>query len=324
MNNGSQTLNRATFTFCSFAQTDTTGNDALVFQGTGGTLNVTVQDSTFTAARGDLFQIDLHGTISSDLIFGGAGHGNTLSNSNGNSLGGGITLGGGGAGNVDTFTFNISNNTMQGAKTGAISIGAGTGAGTNHNYSGTINANTIGVPGIANSGSFGGSDISFIFNDAGTANVSITNNHLYQYNNEGVNLTFGAFGSANPYVQATVTGNTISNPGTFASQGVLLTAGTQPSPLDTGRICFTLGGAGALANSMTGSGANGSSDIRIRNRFDVKVGLPGYGGPSGTGGGAAVDTFMSGNNGGASALSPDASLGTTNGTTNGFFGSCPP
>jgi len=320
-NNGSQTLNRVTFTFCSFAQTDTTGNDALVFQGTGGTLNVTVQDSTFTAARGDLFQIDLHGTISSDLVFGGAGHGNTLSNGNTNSLGGGITLGGGGANQVDTFTFNISDNTMQGAKASAIAIGAGTGAGTNHNYSGTINNNTIGVPGTANSGSFGGSDIAFIFGDAGTANVSITNNHLYQYNNEGINLNYGAFGSANPYVQTTVTGNTVANPGSFGSQGILLTAGTGPLP-DTGRVCLTLGGAGALANSVTGSGGNGASDLRIRNRFDVKVGLPGYAGSSIDGTAAAA--FIAARNGGASATAPNPASGTTNGTTNGFFGSCPP
>ncbi|MDB4915160.1 MAG: hypothetical protein JWM95_2804, partial [Gemmatimonadetes bacterium] len=321
LNNGGQILNRATFTFCSFAQTDVTGNDALTFQGTGGTLNVTVQNSTFTAARGDLFQIDLHGTIASDLVFGGVGHGNTLSNSNTNSLGGGITLGGGGQNQIDTFTFDISNNTMQGAKASAIAIGAGTGAGTNHNYSGTINANTIGVQGTANSGSFGGSDIAFIFNDAGAANVSITNNFLYQYNNEGINLTFGAFGSSNPYVQAAVTGNTINTAGSFGSQGFLLTAGTATG--DAGRYCMTLGGAGTLANSLTGSGANGSTDIRIRNRFDVKIGFPGYTGS--TTNTAALGTYLQARNGGAPTVSIAApSLGTTNGTTNGFYQTCPP
>jgi hypothetical protein len=63
--------------------------------------------------------------------------------------------------------------------------------------------------------------------------------------------------------------------------------------------------------------------MRIRNRFDVKVGLPGYGGPSGTGSGTQVQTFLSGNNSAATASVPDPSLGTTNGTTNGFFGACP-
>jgi len=321
LNNGSQSLNRITITNCSFAQTDTTGSDALTFQGTGGTLNVTVQSSIFTAARGDLFQIDLHGTISSDLVFGGATNalGNTLSNSNTNSLGGGITLGGGGASQVDTFTFNIDHNTMQGAKVSAISIGAGTGAGTNHNYSGTINGNVIGVAGTADSGSVGGSGINLVFNDAGTETVSITNNQVRQYGNgAGINITAGTFGSANSYGNYTVTGNTISNPGTFASNGFLLTAGTGPALPDTGRVCLVLTG-----NAMTGSGANGGTDIRVRNRFDVKIGFPGYGAGQTTNTGA-LQTFLSGNNSAASSSATAPALGTTNGTSNGFFSVCPP
>jgi hypothetical protein len=52
------------------------------------------------------------------------------------------------------------------------------------------------------------------------------------------------------------------------------------------------------------------------------IGLPGYAGASTDGTAAAA--FMSGNNGGASASAPNPSVGTTNGTTNGFFGACPP
>jgi hypothetical protein len=322
LNNSSQSLNRATFTFCSFAQTDTTGTDALTFQGTGGTMNMTVQDSTFTAARGDLFGLDMHGTIAVDLVFGGLGHGNALSNNNANivSGGGGVTIQGGGAGNQETFTFNISNNTFRDALGGALSIGAGTGAGTNHNYSGTINGNTFGVQAIANSGSVQGSDIFINFNDAGTGVFNITNNQIYQWGNEGINLNTGAFGSSNPYINFTVTGNTISNgiPAT-ASQGFLLTAGTGPALPETGRICLTLTG-----NSLTGSGLNGSTDIRVRDRFDVKVGFPGYNNGGSPITGSTVQTFLSGNNSGASSSVPNASLGTTNGTTNGFYGVCPP
>ena len=322
-NNSSQVLNRITITNSSFATINGAGNlsnDALVFQGTGGTLNVTVQNSTFTSARGDLFQIDMHGTIGCDLVFTG----NTLTNNNANivSGGGGITLGGGGAGQVDTFTFNISNNTMRDALGGALSIGAGTGAGTNHNYSGTINNNTIGVIGVTDSGSKQGSDIFFNFNDAGSATVSITNNNLHQYGaGNGINLNLGAFGTANPYANFTVTGNVVSNPGTFASQGFLLTAGTQLSPLDTGRICLTLTG-----NTLLGSGSvpNGATDIRIRDRFNVKVGLPGYNNLGSPITGSTVQAFLSSNNGGASSSVPNASAGTSNGTTNGFYGSCPP
>jgi len=233
---------------------------------------------------------------------------------------------GGGAGNQETFTFNISNNTMRDALGGALNIGAGTGAGTNHNYSGTIDNNTIGVAGVTDSGSKQGSDIFINFNAAGTGVFNITNNKLFQYGSgNGINLNMGAFGTSNPYVQLVVTGNTISNPGTFGAQGVLLTAGTGPLP-ETGRICMTLGGAGALANALAGSGGPGApgTDIRIRDRFDVKVGFPGYG--STTTDTAGLATYLAGRNGvAASAVSVAApSAGTTNGTTNGFYQICPP
>ncbi|MEY2512568.1 MAG: hypothetical protein QOE26_3331, partial [Verrucomicrobiota bacterium] len=321
-NNSSQTLNRITITNSTFGSTNTSGNDAVVFQATGGVLNVTMLDSTITGERGDGFQMDLHGTMNADLIFGGVGHGNTLTNAIGsaNSLGGDINFGGGNVGDNVTSTFNISNNSINGAIQSAISIGLGTG---NHTTTGTINANTVGTVGVANSGSFGGSAIG-VTHSGGTGNttVTITNNQLHQYNNEGVNLTHGGFGTGGGVMTATVTGNTISDHGTSASQGFLLTAGTAgtPNPQDTGTVCLTLSG-----NTFTNSfGPGASTDMRIRDRFDVKVGLPGYAGPSGAGSGAAVQTFLSGNNSGATASVPDPSLGTNNGTTNGFFGSCPP
>jgi Putative Ig domain. len=327
-NNASQNLNRITISGSTFATVGGAGNlanDALVFQGTGGTLNVTVQNSFMTGARGDLFNLDLHGVISSDLVFTG----NALTNNNANivSGGGGFTMQGGGAGNQETFTFNISNNTMRDALGGALNIGAGTGAGTNHNYSGTINGNVIGVAGVTDSGSKQGSDIFINFNDAGAGTFNITNNQLFQYGNgNGINLNMGAFGSSNPYVQLVVTGNTISNPGTFGAQGVLLTAGTGPLP-ETGRICMTLGGAGGLANVLTGSGgaAAPGTEVRIRDRFDVKVGFPGYGGS--TTDTTALATYLQGRNtvtslAAISVAGPAA--GTTNGTTNGFYQVCPP
>jgi len=320
-NNASQTLNRFTMTNSTLGATDTAGNDGLVFQATGGTLNVTVQDTHFTGERGDAFQMDLHGTMSSDLIFGGVGHGNTLTNamSTANSLGGDINVGGGNVGDDVTFTFNISNNSVNGAIQSAIAVGLGTGT---HNTTGTINGNTVGTVGVADSGSFGGSAIAWTHSGgSGHSIATITNNQVHQYNNEGVNLTFGGFGTAGGFLTATVTGNTISDHGTNASQGFLLTAGTAgtPNPQDTGAVCLTLTG-----NTFTNSfGPGASTDMRIRNRFDVKVGLPGYGGPSGAGSGTQVQTFLSGNNSAATASVPDPSLGTTNGTTNGFFGACP-
>jgi hypothetical protein len=92
-----------------------------------------------------------------------------------------------------------------------------------------------------------------------------------------------------------VTGNTITNPGSFASHGILAQAGSVTG--DAGQLCVDIGGAGALANSLAGSGANFGTDFRLRQRIDTTVRLPGYAG-------AATDTaaavaFVEGRNTGS-------------------------
>ncbi|WP_189524610.1 MULTISPECIES: hypothetical protein [unclassified Mesorhizobium] len=277
-NNNGETLNRITITGSTFATNAAAGNssgDALVFQATNGVFNATVQSSTFTSARGDLFQLDLHGNVQSDLVFGGAtgALGNTLSNNNQNivSGGGGITISSGGAGDVANLTFNIAHNTMRDALGTALGISTGSGASS---FNGTIDSNTIGVAGVANSGSAQGSDIGFVTLGGADSSVTITNNLLYQYNNDGILLQTGdAVDGSNQKLTAVVQGNTASNPGTFGNHGFELNAGTVAGDAQT--VSLTLGGAGGLANNFTGSGANGGTDIRLRTRFDVHVGLHG-------------------------------------------------
>ena len=111
---------------------------------------------------------------------------------------------------------------------------------------------------------------------------------------------------------ATVTGNTASNPGTggLPMNGIHLNGGTVPG--DTYAICTKIGGAGALANTITGSGANGGTDFRLRQRQSTTVRLPGYGG--GNTDVAAVVTFEQGNNGGA-----PTGLASTNAPPGGGF-----
>jgi hypothetical protein len=228
------------------------------------------------------------------------------------SGGGGITIGGGGSSDAATLTLDVSHTTMRDALGPALGVGIGTGADT---ISGTIDHNTIGVAATANSGSAQGSDIGFSHQGgvATAATISITNNTLYQYNNEGILIISGDFTSGTGLLNLTVTGNTISNPGTVGSQGFLLDNGIAGG--DANRTCLTL-----TRNSLTGSGANGATDIRLRQRFDTKVGLlgtPDYsGGPLDT---AAVNSYTIGQNGGTPTVS-----GTVGNAGSGFFGSCPP
>ncbi|HUQ33697.1 MAG TPA: Calx-beta domain-containing protein, partial [Pyrinomonadaceae bacterium] len=105
----------------------------------------------------------------------------------------------------------------------------------------------------------------------------------------------GVAGSGN--FKATVQGNTISNPGTFTGaviNGIQLNGGVTGG--DTYKICLTLGGAGALANSITGSGGGGGNDFRLRQRQATTVYLAGYAGANNDN--TAVVNYVKSQNGG--------------------------
>ncbi|MGY3133593.1 putative thioesterase [Bradyrhizobium sp. USDA 4501] len=316
-NNSGQTLNRITITGSTFATNSAAGNssgDALVFQATDGTFNATVQNSTFTSARGDLFQLDLHGGVNSDLVL----NGNSFSNNNQNivSGGGGITISSGGTGDHANLTFNIANNTMRDALGTALGISTGSGASS---FNGTIDSNTIGVAGVANSGSAQGSDIGFVTMGGANSSVTITNNHLYQYNNDGIELQTGdAANGGNALLTAIVMGNTVSNPGAFGAHGFELNAGTVAG--DAQSVSLTLGGTGAQENQFLGSGATGT-DIRLRDRFATTVGLHAGDGTSYGGGStdtAAISAYVLAHN----TVTTAPTISVTAGSTNGF-GSSP-
>jgi hypothetical protein len=118
-------------------------------------------------------------------------------------------------------------------------------------------------------------------------------------------LTGGGASAQSGNFDATITGNTIANPGNnpaaaaIAKNGVHLNGGTVPG--DTYQVCMDIGGAGALENSIVGSGAPndggaGGEDFRLRQRQSTTVRLPGYGG--GTTDAAAVISFVQGRNAG--------------------------
>ncbi|HEX8246311.1 MAG TPA: hypothetical protein VF541_22600, partial [Longimicrobium sp.] len=150
-----------------------------------------------------------------------------------------------------------------------------------------------------NSGSGAGSGVTVNSVGGGSHTTVVTGNQIRQYNNHGVLLqigdnTLGGDGTLN----ATVTGNVIAEPGTvlIAKNGVHLNAGLVTG--DNPQVCLDLGGAGALANAITGSGSGGAAgtDFRLRQRFLTTVRLPGYAGANGDA--AAVTAFEQARNGG--------------------------
>ena len=331
--NTTGTLNRITFTNTTIGANSTTdGNDGINFE----TLNsaaimATVQNCTFTASRGDLFQFNSNASsgATDDLIF----NNNALSNNHPS-----IATGGGGtsifSNGTKNFAFHIEGNSFRDALGHNVLLAKVGGTGI---YSGTFSNNTIGAVGVANSGSLEGSGLKIQTVGGGPAGtggmtVAVTGNTVRQYNNDGILFQAGggAPGDGTGFFNVTATGNVIGPLGTniAAAQGVgiRVTSGTSPAsgpnPADSFQTCAQLGGAGALKNTLTGSGIAGSdSDYRVRQRFNTTVRLPGYGGAAGDQ--PAVANFIDGNNTVTLPLpagTADADINDTPPTGGGFVG----
>ncbi|HSU16257.1 beta strand repeat-containing protein [Longimicrobium sp.] len=307
--NTSGVLNRITFTNATFGgNAAATGRDGLSINASGGAVvNVTVQNSAFTSSRADHFRLTLAGG-GSDLVFTS----NTLGNAHPNPLSGGVAVDVSGAGAGTGLTYYINGNSIRDASGTAISVSKGVGAPT---FTGTVSGNTIGLAAVANSGSAQGSGIDVRSLDGGTHTVLITGNQVRQYNNFGISLTAGnASVGGSGTLNATVTGNTVANPGTsgFPMNGVMLNAGTSTG--DAHLVCLEMSG-----NSLVGSGAFGGTDFRLRQRMATTVRLPGYAGANNDN--AAVVAFEQANNAGG----PSGGAANTVPTGGGFVGGagCP-
>lgn len=311
--NTAGTLDRVIFSNVTIGANSTSdGNDGIFIEADGtAVVKATVANSTFTSSRGDLFQMSAPGSgQGSDLAFTG----NTLSNNHPGIAtgGGGVTLG---SGSTSTFTMDVSGNTFRDAVGTAVLIVKDEGAGS---LTGTFADNQVGVAGVANSGSLEGDGLKVQTAGQGTLTMGITNNQVRQYNNQGIHLQAGA-GIAHPGIfNATITGNTIANPGNNPNignifQGLHLNNGVTSG--DSFQTCVDVG-----ANTINGSGRNGGTDFRVRQRQSTTVRLPGYGG--GARDTVAVVEFLQGEIGG----SPTGSAAAEPSSGGGFIGTgttCP-
>ena len=269
--NTSGTLNRLLFDTVTIGANSTLdGNDGIGIEAAGtAVVNVTVQDSSFTAARGDLFQMSVPGTGSGDLVFTG----NTLSNDHPAIAtgGGGVTLG---SGSSSQFTLQVDDNSFRDAVGIALLVVKDIGTGS---MVGSISNNVIGVSGLSNSGSLEGDGIKIQHaGGGGTLTMGVLGNLVRQYNNQGIHLQAGAGLAQSGNFNVTVTGNTLAEPGTNPNignifQGLHLNNGVTPG--DTFQTCVDIG-----PNTLTNSGRNGGTDFRLRQRQSTTVRLPGYAG----------------------------------------------
>lgn len=308
--NTSGTLSAFNVTNSSFTTTNmTTGDDGFRIENNGtGTMAVSITGSTFTDNKGDHFQAatSAGATGSMNVTFSNNTLTTTASN-DANVIGGGITLSPSGSADM---TFTVSGNNIQQAFDEAINLNLGTASTAAASMIGTISNNTIGTAGTADSGSESGSGISVISNGAGLTTVSVTGNQVFQYANPyGILLNIKE-GSTS--MNATVTGNTVSSPGTFAINGIRVDAGATAG--DSGTLCATITG-----NSVAGSGPSTDTDIRLRQRFSTTIRLPGYGGANNDT--TAVNAFVAGNNAGSDVSSVENVAGGGGGFVGGA--ACP-
>ncbi|MBL7784115.1 MAG: hypothetical protein JNM22_22955, partial [Saprospiraceae bacterium] len=153
----------------------------------------------------------------------------------------------------------------------------------------------------------------FVFNSGGsTLAIAITNNNInYAGTQRAINLQGGQDGAS--ILEATLTGNMIDIKldGMGNAVNAILANSQVADPSGAGSsLCVNIGGAGALANTITHSlgGAIAGGDIRVRQRFSANVKLPGYaGGATDT---AAVGTYLDGRNSVISSSTASFSTGT--------------
>ncbi|MEG3181828.1 cadherin-like domain-containing protein [Sphingomonas sp. LT1P40] len=289
------------------------GDDGLLIEANGtSTIIASVTGSTFSNNEGDHFQFATDGGAStSHITFSG----NTLSNApagNPELLGGGITISPSGDSDV---TFAITGNTITGNNQGGAIDVTTLGSTANMLAQGTISGNNVGNAAQDNSGSAQASGISAENNGNGTLTVLIANNNITEVNGAFSIEIFARAGTGSGgTLNATVTGNTITNPTVAApNAGIRVTGGTSLGT-DKGTINVDIN-----SNNVDTALTN---DIRITSNGDVNINLKDFGGPTGAsttaGIGTNIETYLEGRNPGGenasySAGSTDnqAAIGTT-------------
>lgn len=301
--NDSGTLNRLMVQNTTIgANGNVLGDDGMLVEASSSAvLNVTITNCVFTSARGDLLQCNALNNAAMNWVIVR----NAFSNSHPGivSGGGGTTFSGGGTGSAVSVTYDISNNTFRDAQGIALNVFKGTGGGS---FAGTISNNSIGVSGVANSGSAQASGIQVTSTGTGTHTTRIENNTILRYNENGIYVR-GNDGTS--VINTTILNNTVAQPDAFGLNGLQLNIGATAT--DANFAC-----ADIRNNTLAGSGPTVADDFRLRQRFNTTIKLPGYGGPANDT--AAVVAFVQGNNFGP----PDGGA-SGSGSGGGFIGGIP-
>jgi hypothetical protein len=339
--NTSGVLNRLTVSGTTIGNDGTNGSDGIFLQADNSantavacTVKATVQNGRFLGSRGDGIQFSVRGTSGSDALPGSSSDlvftGNRMRNNHPNKLPTNFAVAVSAGGTLGSFnpaiTYNISNNNI--SEVGSTGISVGKGGNGSGRFVGTISGNSIGEAGVANSGSAQGSAIVVDIIGAGLHSSTITNNTIRQFTNFGIlaqsgNNAAAQGGQGNLVVD--IRGNNIAEPSPasatalFPTSGIRVVLGTNSG--DNSNNCVTIGGvAVGDKNTVTGTGTNGGSEIRLFQRFVTILGVPGYAGANNDNN--AMNAFLLARN---VTAAPTAGPNATNNTATpgpGYSGTC--
>lgn len=273
--NDSGTLDRLTISNSSVGDLDgagagrgvdnTNGEDNINLEARNAStvLNATLTNNILNNGRSDVIQTNATSGTSMDVVF----RLNAVSNNHPNivSAGGGAVFQG-----VGAVTYDISCNSFR----DAVGIGLNVfklrplNGQTGGTWSGTIFNNTIGVTGVANSGSgAGASALNVDAQGNGTHTTLIKNNVIRNYGEAGIRVNVVDANTVGPVavtLNATVIGNTTAEPdpgsaftGFFGIQGAVPGADVNTT------LNLKLGGAGAEQNDFTAGDPNDFNDVFI-------------------------------------------------------------
>jgi hypothetical protein len=280
--NSSGTLTGLTFENCTISQTSVPeGGDAVKFETLGtATMTLTVQNSDITAAKDN--------PINASTVFGSTMNITVKNNAISNNHTAIVAAGGGNVfASNGVMRLDIDGNTMRDAIGTALLVNAsGTAAPApdEGDIQGYIRNNVIGVAGVANSGSTSASGIQIESNGGGDQDaLVVSNNQVFQYNNHGILLTFVDDQGKTANINVTVDGNTVNTPGsatlsTNDFNGFHLNNGATsgpPAPGDDFTTCLDIKNNN-FSNSGHGDSTPNNNDLRLRQRIDTTVRLPGY------------------------------------------------
>ncbi|HEX8223412.1 MAG TPA: Ig-like domain-containing protein [Allosphingosinicella sp.] len=220
-----------------------TGNDSVFVQTTGSaSLTLTVDGVDFQGARDDLLQVLAEDSSTQDLTIVNNGFHNLQA-----GVGGGVNLGGGGAGSNIDVSFAVEGNSFTGADGTALAVLYAQQAGA---VNGNIEGNTIGVDdGVATAqGSATGSGILASLEKspgAGDASfaVSIVDNDVHDVDSGfGIFLRSGGGDAVDSAVlEATVSGNVVDEFGDFAFAALYALVGSTALSGDFAALGLDLG-----------------------------------------------------------------------------------